>query len=581
MSLMIAGASVALALGASAIAQAKRRAEKKEGIHSDVWATLGDVRRWGLIGDQKVDGRGWPVPAFVYGSMSERSDIVFDWTTEETSRHALISAPTGAGKTWTVFYPTLLYGWTHSAVVHVRKRELAEWTAGFRSTWSDVIWLDPTSMGSAKYNPLDRIRATGIFAIRDSQNFMERLASAGGSTNGGENAVFLETAKDFAAASVVFVLTHFPMSRRNPSGLRAAFADCAGLATAMMSNEHPDPRVQAELKVSANALLSNPSERFIGNVEGLMRSWLRVYQDTVLAHVTSRSDFSPSDLVRGDRPATLYIHLPPSDDRRLAPFVNILIADIIDELMTREKTTRDGSPKNWKVALILDEAWRLGKIEALEGALADMRSYGIRALLGVQGLSQVIDLYGLHNSVFNNCRWITSWQNGFDECKRVADMLGDAERTKKSTSTTFGPMGDFRGRSASTALEWRPVIHAAHVSRIPKDRIIIFGEEKPILAYRTHKETWRPLVRPLHQPERMVGEFLTGPNPGPGRGALPYLTRLIEGFGIQTRLPPPGHPEPPKGPPLLPPPAGPKPGGDDGKPKDQPKPGRRGRRRLF
>ncbi len=566
MSLAMTGASLALAGAALGVGYVKRRCEQQE-TASKAWASFAEVEGWGMLGEQKMDERRWPVPAFVYGSMRAKSDLLFDWPRNGVSRHALVSMPSGAGKTWTAFYPTLMFGWTHSCVVHVRKKEMADLTVGWRSRFSDVIWLDPTSMGSARYNPLDRLRVDGIYAIRDTQNFIENLSTAGGTKGGGDNAVFVETAKDFATAAVIFWLTHERKSMRNLSGLRVAFSDCKSLAERMMMNEHPHPHVRGEVRISASSLLNNPSERFVGNVEALMRSWLRVYQDTVLATVTSCSDFTPEDLVSGPRPVTLFVHLPPSDDERLAPFVNLLISQIIDDLMTWEKTTRGGAVKRWQLSWILDEAWRLGKIQALEGALADMRSYGMRALLGFQGLSQVIDLYGMNNSVFNNCRWVTGWQNGFDECKRVADMLGEEERDKRSTSTSLGMFGDPKGSSVTRAQEWRPVVQAAHVSNLPKDKIIVFGEEKPILARRTHPDAWQKLIRDVERPELFKGRFLPGPAVAPPVVMLPNL-RLHLPAPVQRFLPPPSGDSPPGD------------GGGGGPSTQPPPPPKRPRRRL-
>lgn len=552
MSMTYSALSLGVAGGACAIAYAKKRMQEGE-QWSKAWATMSEVQSWGLLGQQRVDENGWPVPAFVYGSMNRKSDIVFDWTTSEVSRHALISAPTGAGKTWTCFYPTLMFGWTHSAIVHVRKKEMADLTAGWRSRFSDVIWFDPTSMGSAKFNVLDLVRANTIYAFRDAQNVIEKLSRSVGDGGDQGNPSFTEPAKDLASAGLVYWLTHAPVSQRNLAGLRIAFSDCEALCNRMLENQHPVPEVSQELRISAMQILNNSSERFVGSVQGVIRSWLRVYQQGILAHVTSRSDFSPEDLVSGQRPVTLYVHLPPSDDIALAPYVNLMFSMIIDHLMTWEKVTRSGLPKRWKVAMVIDEAWRLGRIRSLEGSLADMRSYGLRTLLGVQGLSQIIDLYGQHNSVFNNCRWITSWQNGFDECKHVADMLGEEERTKRSHSRSVGMLGATGTSTVSTSMEWRPVIQAAHVGRIPKDRIIVFGEEKPILSYRTHPDAWQKLIKPIEREARVVGDLLTGPLTPPQPDSLPYLRRFLPSPPATPLLPPPGRATGPSGPQQSPP----------------------------
>jgi type IV secretion system protein VirD4 len=388
MMLFPAVASTVLAGGTLGIAYLKRRYEA-QAHDAKVWATAADLEKWGLLRAPDFDGN-WPVPSFVLGAHSH--GLLHDYTTRETSRHALISAPTGTGKTWSIFYPTLMH-WTHSAIVHARKDEVINFTAGWRSTFSDIVILDPTSMSSACYNPLDNIRWDGIYAIRDAQNVVQHLAASTGGKDGEGNATFVETAKDFATVALIYLVTHAPVPERNFAGFRKALADGPALAEKMQNNQHPHSHVRGEIARSATALYSNPSERFIGGVEGTIRSWLRVYQDTVLAYITSKSDFCPSDLMCGPRPVTLYIRLPPTESDRLAPFVRLFMSQMMDELMAEEGFDREGNPKLWHLGWILDEFWRLGRVDAIHGALADMRSYRHRMLIGVQSLGQIIDLY--------------------------------------------------------------------------------------------------------------------------------------------------------------------------------------------
>ncbi len=484
-------ASLALAGGAIAVTYAKKRIRERE-EDAQLWARSHEIQQWGLLPGLKLDDNGWPVPGFVLGQLPDGTPII-DLTTPDTSRHALVSAPTGTGKTWSVFFPTLTFGWTHSAVVHDRKGEFFKRTAPWRTRFSRIIQFSPTSMQSACYNPFDMVRWQGEDAIRDAQNLVEYLPNSIGNEEGGAS-VWDEAAKDFATAAILFLLCHAPPEAKNFAGLRRALSEGRKLAEAMLLNEHPHPHVRMEIANAARSLYGNPSERYVGSVEGTLRSYLRVYQETKLATITAKSDFTPSDLMCADQPVTLYLRLPPSDDKRLMPFTRLFMSQIFDALMPEdEDVDRDGKPKRWQLAWVLDEFWRMGKIDAIEGALADMRSYGMRALLGVQGLNQIIDHYGLHNSILNNCRWITARQNGYTECVNVANMLGQNESRKQGRSTSYGILGEPKGWSVSESLQWQPVIQAAHINRIPKDRLIVFGEEKPIRACRTEPKLWQRL----------------------------------------------------------------------------------------
>jgi type IV secretion system protein VirD4 len=57
-------------------------------------------------------------------------------------------------------------------------------------------------------------------------------------------------------------------------------------------------------------------------------SFLGLYRDPVVAQVTRRCDWRIIDLIAGDRPATLYLVVPPSDISRTKPLVRLLLNQI-------------------------------------------------------------------------------------------------------------------------------------------------------------------------------------------------------------------------------------------------------------
>ena len=88
--------------------------------------------------------------------------------------HALVVASTQSGKTSCFVIPNLLT-WEESMLVHDPKEELHTATAGWRSTFSRVVQLAPTSSRSACFNPLEAIRLGTDYEIRDAQLVSECL----------------------------------------------------------------------------------------------------------------------------------------------------------------------------------------------------------------------------------------------------------------------------------------------------------------------------------------------------------------------------------------------------------------------
>ncbi|HQT26238.1 MAG TPA: type IV secretory system conjugative DNA transfer family protein, partial [Burkholderiales bacterium] len=83
----------------------------------------------------------------------------------------MVFAPTRSGKGVGIVIPTLL-SWDQSVLVHDIKGENWHLTSGFRKKilGQRVIKFDPTSLDSARFNPLSEIRQGTEFETRDVQN---------------------------------------------------------------------------------------------------------------------------------------------------------------------------------------------------------------------------------------------------------------------------------------------------------------------------------------------------------------------------------------------------------------------------
>src|SRR3546814_10327799 len=91
-------------------------------------------------------------------------------------------------------------------------------------------------------------------------------------------------------------------------------------------------------------------------------SFLGLYRDPVVAQVTRACQWRISDLVEGERPATLYLVVPPSDISRTKPLIR-LILNQIGRRLTEELTPKRN---RHRVLLMLDEFPALGRLDFFE-----------------------------------------------------------------------------------------------------------------------------------------------------------------------------------------------------------------------
>ena len=134
---------------------------------------------------------------------------------------------------------------------------------------------------------------------------------------------------------------------------------------AMMTTRHLGDRPHPVVASAARELL-NKSENERSGVLSTAMSFLGLYRDPVVAKVTSRCDWRIGDLVQGERPATLYLVVPPSDISRTKPLVRLVLNQI------GRRLTEDLQVRCHRILLMLDEFPALGRLDFFESALAFM-----------------------------------------------------------------------------------------------------------------------------------------------------------------------------------------------------------------
>jgi type IV secretion system protein VirD4 len=345
------------------------------------WATGKEIRAAGLTAPD--------------GVILDQFDRVY--LRHDGPEHVLRFAPTRSGKGVALVVPTLLT-WPGGCIVHDIKGENWILTSGFRSRHGRVLLFDPTNPRSAAYNPLLEVRR-GEWEVRDVQNVADVLVDPEGSLERRNH--WEKTSHALLVGAILHVLYAEP--DKTLAGVAGLLSDpkrpIEATLRAMMTTAHLGDAGPHPVIASAARELLNNSENERSGVLSTAMSFLGLYRDPVVAKVTRHCDWWIRDLVGGDRPATLYLVVPPSDISRTKPLVR-LILNQIGRRLTEDLQARG---KHHRLLLMLGEFPALGRLDFFESALAFMAGYGLKSFLIAQSLNQIEKAYGPNNAILDNC----------------------------------------------------------------------------------------------------------------------------------------------------------------------------------
>jgi type IV secretory pathway TraG/TraD family ATPase VirD4 len=132
----------------------------------------------------------------------------------------------------------------------------------------------------------------------------------------------------------------------------------------------------------------------------------------------------------------------------------------------------EGDRRLW---FVVDELDALGAIDGLPDALARLRKFGGRVLLGFQSIAQVSGTYGeaAARTIVENCGSTLilrcSASEGGGTARFAAQLIGEREVLRLQTSTSHDAGSFGRGRRSSSASLQRcvePAVLAAEIERL-------------------------------------------------------------------------------------------------------------------
>ncbi len=454
-------ASIAVAIAMSV--WRARELKNAETYGSARWASEREVRGAGLLGSDGV----------VLGKLGR------DYLRHHGPEHVLCFAPTRSGKGVGLVIPSLLT-WPDSAIVHDIKGENWQLTAGFRARHGRVLLFDPTNAESAAYNPLLEVRR-GQWEVRDVQNVADVLVDPEGSLERRNH--WEKTSHSLLVGAILHVLYAEP--DKTLAGVASFLSDPSRTIeqtlAAMMATPHLGEGGVHPVVASAARELLNKSDNESSGVLSTAMSFLGLYRDPVVAQVTRACQWRIADLVEGERPATLYLVVPPSDISRTKPLIR-LILNQIGRRLTEELTPK---ASRHRVLLMLDEFPALGRLDFFESALAFMAGYGLKSFLIAQSLNQIEKAYGPNNAILDNCHVRVSFATNDERtAKRVSDALGTATEMRAMKNYAGHRLSPWLGHLMVSRQETgRQLLTPGEVMQLPPDdEIVMIAGVAPIRA---------------------------------------------------------------------------------------------------
>jgi hypothetical protein len=217
----------------------------------------------------------------------------------------------------------------------------------------------------------------------------------------------------------------------------------------------------------AQPFLEEHNSRMFDSIRSVTSSAIGALEHVAEQEGTLRSVRDWVDSGRG----VLFLPYRASQIATLGPVISAWMRLAIFQSMERPEAEQPGSdPGLW---FVVDELDALGPIDGLKDALARLRKFGGRCVLGFQSIAQVAATYGAGDAhtIVENCSnsliLRCSASEGGGTARFASALIGEREvvHTTRSRSRRFGEW--FGSRTDSEHLQTESAVMAAQIEQLP------------------------------------------------------------------------------------------------------------------
>lgn len=380
----------------------------------------------------------------------EKSGRLIQRTRTHYMRHAQIEhiqlfGPPGSGK-GVAFVYNAINTWDSSMVILDRKGSLHTMSSGFLAAKGyRVLRWAPLDANTIGINILDTIRVGTDHEIGDSLNFAKAILPPSATS---ENSFFTDGAARLLASVVLYVIYKVRKENDRPATLAdvvkmfgSATETTSQLYTALKDNTLAAGNKRHEWlsDMGSMALKGAKSERTDANIFETAFQKLLPATDPMVQKATSNSHFQLDELMNGPKKIALFLIVPPSESdlQRLSGIFTTILSMMI-EIPTRKEIRPEAGrtkiPHKRPLMLLLDEIGNVGRINALPGALTQLREYGVKIIGIWQSITQINKQYGKDNPILGASEIQMSFApNDLETADWLSQRLGETTAVIEST----------------------------------------------------------------------------------------------------------------------------------------------------
>lgn len=427
--------------------------------------------------------------------------------------NALVTAPTGAGKTVGYVIPVALT-FPGSQVILDVKGEIFETTSRHRRDCmkDKVFRFAPFDFENEthQYNPLYRIsKFTNL-----EQQFTELQKTT---------SLFLQVegagAKDFVegGGELVVAAGLLAIERGNPT-----FGEIYRIIYGSGRVEDVGEGVSKRLLMAAKETKNPAARQILSEYAGhdpkirdsylsvLKTAGLRQWSNPKVERITRRNDIDFTTIRKV--PQSIYVVVASDDIEPLSSLIRLFFT----ELMSFLRHSRPGKDEPYPVNILLDEFDQLGHMPIFVKGIKQVRGHGGRISIITQSIPGLQTIYNQNErqSLEAGCGvkiYITA--NEDVTASEIETSLGTRTGIHVAHSHGRNEVGMGRG-SVSKHSEDRPLLSATQIRKLDDDKVIILPQrQQPILADRITYYTdpvlsplWKAQAGPFPYPDENIGE---------------------------------------------------------------------------
>jgi type IV secretion system protein VirD4 len=416
--------------------------------------------------------------------------------------NTLTIAPTRSGKGVGSIIPTCL-SYPQSMIIFDPKGELFEATAGFRRQFSRILKFSPISKDTVRFNPLEEVDLTEQAFADIGLILTNMFEQPKGGEQNSTSSFFDNNAQDLLTGLIFHVLSsrNYSKDQKNLNGVLSILSQAASQETQNENGEQTGlgDELLHEMKESSHydkygrespyihKIVSNVASRILGmhfkvrsDVFSTVFSRMRLFEDPYIAYVTGESDFRLQDFYDSEEPITLYLTVPFSDIKRIAPVFRLLVSFMLNKFSRGEASYGSVSLKN-RILFLLDEFKTLGAFPFLSDTMGILAGYGITFYIIVQALNQIVDLYGQQHTFLDNCKTVMVYAPGkFEDAKTFSDMIGKESVVNENLSVSGSRYSvSLNNLNASNQEVARELMNPDELMKLPPTEALILNQGMP------------------------------------------------------------------------------------------------------